>query len=131
MYLQGGKEAVEGRVHGDIHDLRCMSQWRGPVEGRLHGAFATLLCVFRGERRQLRAGYMGHITQLANTLHIASEERPEVAEHVRGDQDWQHYLTSSLQPQNTVCLGLGLVVLSHRLVCSHYCLSSMLGSCIV
>lgn len=97
------------------------------------GTVATLFCVFRVERRQLRAGYMGHITQLANTLHIATEERPEVAEHIRGDQDWQHYLTSSLQPQNTVCLGHRLVMLSHGLVCVclHYSLSSMLGSCIV
>ena len=46
---------------------------------------------------------MGHVTQLANTLQYASEERAEVAEHVTHDPDWQHYLTSSLQPQNTVC----------------------------
>ena len=46
---------------------------------------------------------MGHVTQLANTLQYASEERAEVAQHVTDDPDWQHYVTSSLQPQNTVC----------------------------
>lgn len=61
------------------------------------------VAVYRVERRCLRAGYMGHVTQLANTLQYASEERAEVAQHVTNDPDWQHYLTSSLQPQNMVC----------------------------
>ncbi|KAA6426332.1 MAG: serine threonine- phosphatase 6 regulatory subunit 3-like isoform X2 [Trebouxia sp. A1-2] len=52
------------------------------------------------ERPPLRAGYMGHMTQIANRLHIAVETRQEVAEHVQDSNQWQDYFTTHLAPRN-------------------------------
>ncbi len=45
---------------------------------------------------------MGHMTQIANKLHIAVETRQEVAEHVQNSSQWQDYFTTHLAPRNEV-----------------------------
>ena len=45
---------------------------------------------------------MGHMTQIANKLHIAVETRQEVAEHVQDSHQWQDYFTTHLEPWNEV-----------------------------
>jgi len=61
----------------------------------------TLPCD-RQERPPLRAGYMGHMTQIANKLHIAVDTRQEVAEHMQDSNQWQDYITTHLAPWNEV-----------------------------
>lgn len=45
---------------------------------------------------------MGHMTQIANKLHIAVESRQEVGEHVQDSHQWQDYFTTRLAPRNEV-----------------------------
>lgn len=52
------------------------------------------------KRPPLRAGYMGHMTQIANRLHRAQEIRQEVAEFVQDDSQWQDYCTTHLATCN-------------------------------
>lgn len=45
---------------------------------------------------------MGHMTQIANKLHIAVDTRQEVAEHMQDSNQWQDYFTTHLAPWNEV-----------------------------
>ena len=56
----------------------------------------------RQERAPLRAGYMGHVTQIANKLHLAAQMRQEVAEHVDHSLQWLNYVNTQLLERNEV-----------------------------
>lgn len=59
---------------------------------------------------------MGHMTQIANKLHIAVGTRQEVAEHVQDTNQWQDYLTTQLAPRNEVsCIN------THQCMGGHVC----------
>ena len=75
---------------------------RLPRAGDERSLFEPRLPCDRQARPPLRAGYMGHMTQIANKLHIAVETRQEVAEHVQDSNQWQNYFTTHLEPWNEV-----------------------------
>ena len=58
---------------------------------------------------------MGHMTQIANKLHIAVETRQEVAEHVQDSNQWQDYFTSHLEPWNEVGFLVSIRSVTQRL----------------
>ena len=58
---------------------------------------------------------MGHMTQIANKLHIAVETRQEVAEHVQDSNQWQDYFTSHLEPWNEVGFLVSVRSVTQRL----------------
>ena len=58
---------------------------------------------------------MGHMTQIANKLHIAVETRQEVAEHVQDSNQWQDYFTSHLEPWNEVGFLVSICSVTQRL----------------
>ena len=53
-----------------------------------------------GERKPLRAGYMGHVSALANKMGEVGTRRPAVAEALRGSRAWQDWLKRVLRPRN-------------------------------
>lgn len=53
-----------------------------------------------GERAQLRAGYAGHITVIANQLAAAATRRPCVAAALQRHAAWQAYVVHELGPRN-------------------------------
>ncbi len=53
-----------------------------------------------GERRPVRAGYMGHVTALANKLGEVGTRRPAVTEALRGSRAWAAWLQRVLRPRN-------------------------------
>ncbi|KAK9834883.1 hypothetical protein WJX81_006337 [Elliptochloris bilobata] len=53
-----------------------------------------------GERKPLRAGYMGHISALANKMGEVGTRRPAVAEALRGSRAWGSWLQRVLRPRN-------------------------------
>lgn len=66
---------------------------------------------------------MGHMTQIANRLHIAVETRQEVAEHVQDSNQWQDYFTTHLAPRNEVGFLVSILLhrdLPHSLLCSKH-----------
>ena len=73
---------------------------------------------------------MGHMTQIANKLHIAVESRQEVAAHVQDSHQWQDYFTTRLAPRNEVSplvslallsgAGLPHLVMSSMSMCGHF-----------
>ena len=58
---------------------------------------------------------MGHMTQIANKLHLAVESRQEVADHVQNSHQWQDYFTTRLAPRNEVNPLASLTVARHSL----------------
>lgn len=58
---------------------------------------------------------MGHMTQIANKLHIVVETRQEVAEHVQDSNQWQDYFTSHLEPWNEVGFLVSICSVTQRL----------------
>ncbi len=61
---------------------------------------------------------MGHMTQIANKLHIAVETRQEVAEHVQDSNQWQDYFTTHLEPWNEVGFLVSICSITQRLASS-------------
>ena len=51
-------------------------------------------------RAPLRAGYMGHVTALANKLSAVAEERPVIAGALGGSAQWAAWRDAVLQPRN-------------------------------
>ena len=51
-------------------------------------------------RMLLRAGYMGHITALANKLSAMAEKRSGVAAALEASAEWGRWRASVLQPRN-------------------------------
>ena len=52
------------------------------------------------ERRPMRAGYCGHLTQIANRLHHLSDSCRVVRDILSRHEGWQHHLKSRLEPRN-------------------------------
>lgn len=48
----------------------------------------------------LRAGYLGHITQLSNHIALVANEKPYLLEQLRAHEGWSQYIAQVLQPQN-------------------------------
>ncbi|KAK9832575.1 hypothetical protein WJX81_000047 [Elliptochloris bilobata] len=53
-----------------------------------------------GERAQLRAGYAGHLTVIANQLANAATRRPAVHAALKAHAAWQAYVVDQLGPRN-------------------------------
>lgn len=64
------------------------------------GALADHRCACAGVRAALRAGYMGHITTLANKLMAMEDERGLVSEALQGSQQWVQWRDTVLRPRN-------------------------------
>ena len=57
-------------------------------------------------RPPIRAGYMGHLTQVANKLQEVVRLRPEVRSLLGGNEEWQQYAATALRERNEVgCPG--------------------------
>lgn len=50
----------------------------------------------------LRAGYLGHITQVANILNEAAAEKPLIADALNHNSLWHTYVIEVIQPRNDV-----------------------------
>ncbi len=72
---------------------------------------------------------MGHMTQIANKLHIAVETRQEVAEHVQDSNQWQDYFTTHLEPWNEVGFLVSIRSVTQRLASFTFILVSMMLIC--
>ena len=53
-------------------------------------------------RPPIRAGYMGHLTQVANKLQEVVRLRPEVRSLLEGNEEWQQYAATALRERNEV-----------------------------
>ena len=53
-----------------------------------------------GKRAQLRAGYAGHLTIIANQLAAAAARRPAVHAALKAHAAWQSYVVHELGPRN-------------------------------
>jgi len=51
-------------------------------------------------RGPLRAGYLGHVTRMANLLLDAASQKPAVAEALAGDAEWERFVAGELQRRN-------------------------------
>lgn len=56
----------------------------------------------KSSRRPLRAGYCGHLTQIANRLNQQSETSPLVKSYLADHEEWQAYIKNRLEPRNRV-----------------------------
>lgn len=57
-------------------------------------------CMHAEGRTLLRAGYMGHITALANKLSAMADKRSGVAAALEASAEWAQWRASVLQPRN-------------------------------
>lgn len=82
---------------------------RGVCQGASFGLRGTLPgCELRisgpsrraGKRAQLRAGYAGHLTIIANQLAAAAARRPAVHAALKAHAAWQSYVVHELGPRN-------------------------------
>ena len=64
------------------------------------GALADHGCACADVRAPLRAGYMGHITTLANKLMVMEDERGLISEALQGCQQWVQWRDAVLRPRN-------------------------------
>ena len=71
------------------------------VSLRLYHFNLVIKVSFRlGERPVLRAGYMGHVTALANKMGEVGTRRAAVTEALRGSRAWATWLQRVLRPRN-------------------------------
>ncbi len=59
-------------------------------------------CRRRRERPPLRAGYMGHLTDIANSLQSVAARRPTVARALCSSSTWTDFAFGPLTERNTV-----------------------------
>ena len=52
--------------------------------------------------RQLRAGYCGHLTQVANRLLHLRESCPIIREYLDSHEGWKEYVANRLEPRNRI-----------------------------
>ena len=55
---------------------------------------------FTGQRGDLRAGYIGHLTALGNKLGELAGQRELIASALAGSTEWSIWLQKVLQPRN-------------------------------
>lgn len=72
-----------------------------------------------GERAQLRAGYAGHVTVIANQLAAAATRRSCVAAALQRHAAWQAYVVHELGPRNEAgpcgdCFHISSVILCYQ-----------------
>ena len=60
-------------------------------------------------RAQLRAGYAGHVTIIANQLAAAAARRPAVNAALKAHAAWQSYVVHELGPRNEVWIAVRAV----------------------
>ena len=60
--------------------------------------------VVRRERAPLRAGYMGHLTEIANSLQAVAARRPAVARTLCSNAAWTDFAFGPLAERNQVPL---------------------------
>lgn len=56
------------------------------------------------KRASLRAGYLGHLTQVANKLVAVGSKRELVATFLAASPEWQTYAEQHLKARNEVCI---------------------------
>lgn len=54
------------------------------------------------DRIALRAGYLGHLTFLANKLQQVASVRPQAAKYLKESKAWQKYVADVLSPRNSL-----------------------------
>lgn len=57
-------------------------------------------CARAGQRGELRAGYIGHVTALGNKLGELAGAREGIAAALAGSPEWSIWLQKVLQPRN-------------------------------
>ena len=76
----------------------------------MHKPYVWLWAVRRaGKRAQLRAGYAGHLTIIANQLAAAAARRPAVHAVLKAHAAWQSYVVHELGPRNEARLTVPAV----------------------
>jgi SIT4 phosphatase-associated protein len=65
------------------------------------------------ERSPLRAGYLGHLTQVANKLQSVASKRELVGKFLADSPEWLKYVEDRLKARNEVSYDLNNHVASH------------------